>query len=50
MSSRTALLATIVVLGLALLAAVALLVPWRPLPLHGLTSTPIDPQRDFSAV
>ena len=49
MSSRTALLATIVVLGLALLASVALLVPWRPLPLHGLAPTPVDAQRDFTA-
>jgi STE24 endopeptidase len=48
-SSRTALLATIVVLGLALVAAVALLVPWRPLPLHGLAATPVDPERDFTA-
>jgi Zn-dependent protease with chaperone function len=48
-SSRTALVATIVVLGLVLLAAVVLLVPWRPLPLHGLAPTPADPDRDFTA-
>jgi STE24 endopeptidase len=48
-SSRTALLATIVVLGLGLLAAVALLIPWRPLPLHGLAPTLVDAHRDFSA-
>jgi STE24 endopeptidase len=48
-SSRTALVATLVVLGLVLLAAVALLVPWRPLPLHGLAPTPVDAERDFTA-
>ena len=32
-----------------MLAAVALLVPWRPLPLHGLAPTPADPERDFTA-
>ena len=48
MSSRTALVATIVVLGLVMLVAVVLLVPWRPLPLHGLAPTPADPERDFT--
>ena len=48
MSSRTALVATIVVLGLVMLVAVVLLVPWRPLPLHGLAPTPADPARDFT--
>jgi STE24 endopeptidase len=48
-SSRTALVATIVVLGLVMLAAVVLLVPWRPLPLHGLAPTRADPERDFTA-
>jgi STE24 endopeptidase len=32
-----------------MLAAVVLLVPWRPLPLHGLAPTPADPERDFTA-
>jgi STE24 endopeptidase len=48
-TSRAALLAATVLLGVALLVAVALLTPWRPLPLHGLAPTPVDPERDFTA-
>ena len=49
MSSRTALVVTTVVLAVVLAVAVALLIPWRPLPLHGLAPTPVDAARDFSA-
>jgi STE24 endopeptidase len=48
-SSRTALLVTTVVLVAVLGALVAVLIPWRPLPLHGLSGTPADPARDFTA-
>jgi STE24 endopeptidase len=48
-SSRAALVATLILLGLVMLAAVVLLVPWRPLPLHGLAATPVDPESDFTA-
>lgn len=37
-------LALLAVLGVA----VAVLVPWRPLPLHGLARTPVDVDRDFT--
>jgi len=47
-SSRTSLVATLVVLGLVMIGAVVLLVPWRPLPLDGLAPTPADPARDFT--
>lgn len=49
MTARTALLATTVALAVALAVAAAVLVPWRPLPLHGLSPTPVDPARDFTA-
>ncbi|MEO7979358.1 MAG: M48 family metallopeptidase [Sporichthyaceae bacterium] len=49
MTSRAALLLTTAVLAVVLAALVTLLVPWRPLPLHGLSPTPVDPARDFSA-
>ena len=49
-NSRTALLATTLGLAIVLGVAVALLVPWRPLPLHGLSQTPVEAARDFSAV
>jgi STE24 endopeptidase len=48
-TSRTALVATTVLLALVLAIAVALLTPWRPLPLHGVPPVPTDPGRDFSA-
>lgn len=48
-TSRAALVVTTLVLVVALGVAVALLVPWRPMPLHGLTAAPADPARDFSA-
>lgn len=49
MSSRTTLVVTTVLLAVALGTAVALLTPWRPLPLHGLSPTPADALRDFTA-
>jgi STE24 endopeptidase len=49
MSSRTALVLTTVALAVALGVAAAVLVPWRPLPLHGLGPTPVDAARDFTA-
>ena len=49
MSSRTALVVTTVALAVALAVAVALLIPWRPLPLHGVSPSPVDAARDFSA-
>ena len=49
MSSRAALVGTTVVLAVVLAVAIALLTPWRPLPLHGLTATSADPARDFTA-
>jgi len=48
-SSRTALLVTTAALAVALAVAVALLIPWRPLPLHGVSPSPVDAARDFSA-
>lgn len=48
MSGRTVLIATTVVLALALLGALALLTPWRPLPLDGASAFPADPARDFT--
>ena len=48
-SSRSALVVTTVVLAVALAVAAALLIPWRPLPLHGLAPSPVDAARDFSA-
>ncbi len=49
MSPRTTLLVTTATLVVLLAVAVAVLIPWRPLPLHGLTPTPVDPSRDFTA-
>jgi STE24 endopeptidase len=48
-SARNALVVTTVVLVVVLAAAAAVLIPWRPLPLHGLAPTPADPVRDFTA-
>lgn len=49
MSSRSALVVTTVVLATVLAVAAALLIPWRPLPLHGLAPSPVDAARDFSS-
>ncbi|MGH8940333.1 MAG: M48 family peptidase, partial [Actinomycetes bacterium] len=49
MTSRTALVATAVVLAVALVVLVALLTPWKPLSLHGAEAVPTDPARDFTA-
>ena len=49
MSSRTALVVTTVLLAVVLSVAAALLIPWRPLPLHGIAPSPVDAARDFSA-
>ncbi len=49
MSSRSALVVTTVALAAVLAVAAALLIPWRPLPLHGLAPSPVDAARDFSA-
>lgn len=49
MPSRTALVVTTVVLAAVLGVAVALLTPWRPLPLHGVAAVTADPGRDFTA-
>jgi STE24 endopeptidase len=48
-SSRTALVATFVLLGIALLGAVAIWTPWTTLPLHGVAAVRADPARDFTA-
>jgi STE24 endopeptidase len=48
-SSRTALIATTVVLAVVLVVLVAVLTPWRPLPLHGVQAVPTDPGQDFTA-
>lgn len=48
MSSRAALVATTVVLAVALVVLVAWLTPWRPLPLHGVSAVPADATRDFT--
>lgn len=48
MTSRTALLVTTAALAVLLAVALAVLVPWRPLPLHGLSPTPVDPATDFT--
>ena len=42
-------MALTLVLAVVLAALVAVLIPWRPLPLHGLSPTPVDPTRDFTA-
>ncbi len=49
MTPRVGLLVTTAGLALVLAVAVALLVPWRPLPLHGLGPTSVAPARDFTA-
>ena len=49
MTSRTALVATTVGLAVLLAVATAVLIPWRPLPLHGLTPTPAEAARDFTS-
>jgi STE24 endopeptidase len=48
-TSRTALVATTVLLGVALVLLVAALTPWRPLPLHGVDAVAADATRDFTA-
>ncbi len=49
MTSRTALLVLTAALAVVLAVLVTVLIPWRPLPLHGLSPTPVDPARDFTA-
>ena len=49
MTSRTALIATTVLIAVALAVVIGLLTPWRPLPLHGVSPVPSDPGRDFTA-
>ena len=48
MSSRTALVVTTVVLAVVLVVLVAVLTPWRPLPLHGVPAVQADPTQDFT--
>ncbi|HEU4910904.1 MAG TPA: M48 family peptidase, partial [Actinomycetes bacterium] len=49
MSSRAALVGTTVGLAVLLVVLVAVLTPWRPLPLGGVEAVPADPARDFTA-
>lgn len=49
MSSRNTLLFTLALLAVLLAAVLAVATPWRPLPLHGTTSTAAEPGRDFTA-
>ena len=48
MTSRSALLLTALLLAAVLGLLVAVLVPWRPLPMAGHRRTPADPARDFT--
>jgi STE24 endopeptidase len=48
-TSRGVLVATVVLLTIALVVLVALLTPWRPMALHGAPAVPADPARDFTA-
>jgi STE24 endopeptidase len=48
-TSRTVLIATVVLLAVALAVLVGLLTPWRPLSLHGAQAVATDPARDFTA-
>ena len=48
MTARAALVVTTVGLAVSLAVAAAVLVPWRPLPLHGLTPSPAGAARDFT--
>jgi Zn-dependent protease with chaperone function len=48
-SSRTALVVTLVVLGFIVVAVIAFATPWQPLSSHGIGAVPSDPSRDFTA-
>jgi STE24 endopeptidase len=48
-NNRTALVATMTVLAIALLVVLAVWTPWTTLPLHGVAAVPADPSRDFTA-
>lgn len=49
MTARSVLIVTTVVLAVVLVTAIALLTPWRSLPLDGSAAFPVDPGRDFTA-
>lgn len=48
MTGRSALVVTTVLLAVLLVVALAVLTPWRPLPLDGVAAVPTDPGRDFT--